>query len=157
MQYCVRCGRQLQDEDVYCFACGCRVTPQRSVTPDLLSRLSEKVKTNGILWLILGCLQILLGILQMLSLQSGYFVSIVGVLNIINAVNDLKYSTTVLENPVGIVGKFEPLTAPILTMVYNLLFGGLIGVIGSIYYLVAIRGFVMENKAEFLRFDPNKV
>ena len=38
---------------------------------------------------------------------------------------------------------------PIITLVYNLIFGGVIGVGGSIYYLVAIRKFVLGNKERF--------
>ena len=38
----------------------------------------------------------------------------------------------------------------------NLVIGGVIGVIGSIYYFVAIRNFVMENKATFESLDNDK-
>lgn len=68
----------------------------------------------------------------------------------------MRYSKTLLENPNGIVAKFEPITAPIITLVYNLVIGGVIGVVGSIYYFVAIRNYVMENKQFFASLDAEK-
>ena len=65
----------------------------------------------------------------------------------------MQYSKTLLENPTGIVAKFEPLTGPIITLIYNLIIGGVIGVVGSIYYFVAIRNYVMENKRSFCDLD----
>ena len=78
---------------------------------------------------------------------------IIGVLNIISAVQDMEYSKTLLEKPNGIVAKFESLTGPVITLVYNLVIGGIIGVVGSIYYFLAIRNYVMENKQIFASLD----
>ena len=78
---------------------------------------------------------------------------IIGVLNIISAVQDMEYSKTLLEKPNGIVAKFENLTGPVITLVYNLVIGGIIGVVGSIYYFLAIRNYVMENKQIFASLD----
>ena len=60
---------------------------------------------------------------------------------------------TVLEKPDGIVDKFEPIAGPVITLVYNLVIGGIIGVVGSIYYFIAIRNYVMENKQFFASLD----
>ena len=68
----------------------------------------------------------------------------------------MQYSKTVNEKPAGIMAKFEPLVGPIITLVYNLVFGGVIGVAGSIYYFAAIRSFVMENKVFFASLDTEK-
>ena len=65
----------------------------------------------------------------------------------------MQYSKVLLKNPKGIIAKFEPLTGPIITLIYNLIIGGVIGVVGSIYYFVAIRNYVMENKQFFASFD----
>lgn len=78
---------------------------------------------------------------------------IVGVLNLISGINDMKYSDEVIKNPTGIVKRFESLTGPVVTLVYNIIFDGVIGVVGSVYYLVAIRNFVMSNKAAFETLD----
>lgn len=41
-------------------------------------------------------------------------------------------------------------------MVYNLVIGGVIGVIGSVYYFCTIRSYVMENKQFFASLDAEK-
>ena len=153
MKYCTHCGKELVDDAVICIGCGCAVagaTPPKAKAPtptDLLNTLSERVKTNGIIWLVIGILQIILGIFV------NWYLLIVGALNIITSVQDMNFSKKVLDNPEGIVEKFTPLTGPIITLIYNLIFGGLIGVVGSIYYFVGIRSFVMENKTAFYQME----
>jgi len=151
MKYCTHCGKELLDEAVLCMGCGCAAggnniqmfSGQKVNGEALISRLSERLNINGIIWLVIGILQILGGIFI------SYFLLIVGVLNIISSVNDMQYSKTLKDNPSGIVARFEPITMPIITLVYNLVVGGVIGVVGSIYYFVAIRNYVMENRQLF--------
>lgn len=158
MKYCTHCGKELLDEAVICVGCGCAVGGQNTQTfnnqsvngTELLNTLSQRLNTNGIIWLVIGILQILGGIFI------NWFLLIVGVLNIVSSIQDMQYSKTLLENPNGIVAKFEPITGPIITLIYNLVIGGVIGVIGSIYYFVAIRNYVMENKDFFASFDVEK-
>ena len=145
MKYCTHCGKELFDEAVICPGCGCAVStePAQAKQADLVRKLSEKVKTNAIIWLVIGILQVLAGVF------GQWLILIVGVLNIVSSVQDMNYSKQLPENPTGIIQKFEPLTGPIITLVYNLIFGGVVGVVGSIYYFVGIRNFVMENRAAF--------
>lgn len=155
MKYCTHCGKELLDEAVICIGCGCEIdthTIQSSSYTSsnlsvLLNTLSQRLNTNGIIWLVIGILQILGG------LFINWFLLIVGVLNIISSIQDMQYSKTLLENPTGIIAKFEPVTGPIITLVYNLVIGGVIGVVGSIYYFLAVRNYVMENKQFFAGFD----
>ena len=145
MEFCTHCGKEIFDGAVVCPGCGCATgtaAPQTAGT-DLIRKLAEKVKTNAIIWMVIGILQIVAGIF------GGWFILIVGVLNVISSVQDMNYSKQLPENSAGIVQKFEPLTGPVITLIYNLIFGGIIGVVGSIYYFVGIRNFVMENKAAF--------
>ena len=102
---------------------------------------------RSIMWIVIGAVQILGGVFI------NWFVALVGVLNIISSLNEINYSKTVLEKPSGIVQKFEPIAGSAIILIYNLVIGGIIGVIGSIYYLIAIRSFVMENKEYFASFD----
>lgn len=143
MKYCTHCGKELFDEAAICPGCGCACNGSQpgATQSDLVVKLSEKVKTNGIIWLVIGIVQIVAGLFL------NWFLLVVGALNIISSVQDMNYSKTMLEDSSGIVEKYEPLTGPIITLIYNLIFGGVIGVIGSIYYFVGIRSFVMENKA----------
>lgn len=155
MKYCTHCGKELLDEAVICMGCGCAVDVRQkgleyrsgANVSILLNSLSQRINTNGIIWLIIGILQTIAGLFV------NWFLLIVGVLNIISSVNDMNYSKTMIKDPKDIIAKFEPLTGPIVTLIYNLVFGGIIGVIGSIYYFVAIRSYIMENKVAFSQFD----
>lgn len=158
MKYCSHCGKELLDDAVVCVGCGCAVEGQNTQTANdmsfdgtaLLNTLSQRLNTNGIIWLVIGVLQILGGIFI------NWFLLIVGVLNIISSIQDMQYSKTLMEKPSGIVARFEPIIGPIITLVYNLVIGGVIGVVGSIYYFLAIRNFVMENKQFFGSFDAQE-
>ena len=155
MKFCQKCGKEIMDEAVICPGCGCEVDGHNSQTVNsqafdrttLLNTLSQRLNTNGIIWLVIGILQIIGGIF------TNWFLLIVGVLNIISSIQDMQYSKTLLENPTGIIKRFEPIMGPVITLVYNLVIGGVIGIVGSIYYFVAIRNYVMENKSVFSSFD----
>lgn len=155
MKYCTHCGKELLDEAVICVGCGCAVGGQYTQTfnnqsvdgTSLLNTLSQRLKTNGIIWLVIGILQILGGI------YINWFLLIVGVLNIVSSIQDMQYSKTLLEKPNGIVAKFEPITGPVITFVYNLVIGGVIGVVGSVYYFLGIRNYIMENKQFLASLD----
>ena len=155
MKYCTHCGKELLDEAVICIHCGCAVDGQNVKTfayqavdvTTLLNTLSQRLHTNGIIWLVIGILQVLGGIFV------NWFMLIVGALNIISAVQDMQYSKTLQKEPKGIVAKFEPIVGPVITLIYNLVIGGVIGVVGSIYYFAAIRSYVMENKEAFGSLD----
>lgn len=153
--YCSKCGKEIVPNAAFCISCGSAVKSDSYQTAKsdfntnktLLITLSQRLNTNGIIWLVIGIIQILCGIFI------NWFLLIVGVLNIISSVQDMQYSKTMLENSSGIVAKFEPLTGPIITLIYNLVIGGVIGVVGSIYYFFAIRNYVMENKQLFASLD----
>lgn len=142
MKYCTHCGKEIMDEAMICVGCGCAVQSNASVEkiPQIIEMLAQRLQTNAVIWLVIGILQILGG------LFINWFLLIVGVLNIVSSVNDMKYSKELRQTPQKIVEKFEPLTGPVITMVYNLVLGGVVGVIGSIYYLTCIRSYVMEHK-----------
>ncbi len=148
MSFCTKCGAEMQDTAVFCPKCGTRV---RSGEPtsynNLLSQLSERVKLNGIIWLIIGIIQIVLG------MEYGWGLMLVGGLNIASSIQDMNYSKTVLTSPQGIVEHFQSLTVPIIVLVYNLIFGGVIGVAGSVYYLVGVRNFVLSNEKTFAKYN----
>lgn len=180
---CKHCGKEIANEAVICMNCGCPVEPQVSQSAgqpftqsqaayaqphysqptytkpaprveELVNILSQRLFTNGVIWLVIGAVQIILGLLWQ------WFLLIVGVLNVISSIQDITKSKQLPDLPQGMLAdipaEYEPLTGPIITLIYNLFVGGVIGVAGSIYYLVAVRGFVMENQAHFEALNVHK-
>ena len=88
-----------------------------------------------------------------MAVTINWIFGIVGILNIISAINDLNYCKTVLTEHSGIIAKYEPITLPVITLIYNIIFGGIIGIAGSVYYIVGIRGYVLSHKSDFLKYD----
>ena len=114
---------------------------------NLLHTLSDRYKINAIIWFIIAGIQVILGI------TINWILLIVAALNIVAAVQDLNYSKNILIQPQGIVNKEKPLVGSIAVLVYNLFFGGILGVASSIYYFVGIRNFVMTNANAFMALE----
>ena len=151
-KFCTKCGAEVNPEAVICVKCGCRIEGSNIggfSGDDKLTTLSNRERINGIIWICIAAIQIIIG------LCGTWLPLIVGVLNIITAVQSINYSNEVLQNHNGIIKRYEPLTGPVVTLIYNLLIGVVIGVAGSIYYLVAIRNFVMENREYFESIDES--
>ena len=87
MQFCSQCGKEIADGALFCSACGQAVAGQtppptayRPVQPtnppvfsqpvyppqSLLQQLSLKIKTNAILWIIIACLQFVIGLFNLI-------------------------------------------------------------------------------------------
>ena len=141
--FCNKCGKEIQGNVNFCNSCGNPLNGVGNNAEKLLHQLSERYKINGIIWIVVAVIQIILGIFV------NWICLIVGVLNIISAIQDIIFSGKMLKNPNGIVDKVRPLVGAILILIYNVIFGGVLGVTGSIYYLVGIRNFVMKNEGEF--------
>ena len=137
-------------------------TPVQQMSPDtLIQTLSKKVKTEAIVWYCIAIYQIVFGFINLIfmidtgeyaNLISAISLFVVAVVNIVSAGKNLKYSKDVLANPVGIVAKFTPLGALIATLIYNLLFGGVLGVIGSVLAFIT-RNFVISNTQMFQQIE----
>lgn len=146
--FCTNCGKEISVNAAVCVNCGCAVSSMSAVQnatsfQNVVSELSKRVKINSIIWFCIAGLQIIVG------LTYNWVLLIPGVLNIICACMDLKYSKDVLTNQTGVIKKYEPIVGPVITAVYNLIIGGVIGVAGSVYYFVAIRQFVLGNRQVF--------
>ena len=138
MKFCRNCGYGMGEEWTQCSNCGSVMDNNNTMSDDKLKELSNRIKINGIIWFIIGVIQCCTAVF-----------SIVGVINIISAIRDLKTSKTVFTYRVGLVQAYKPLLAPAIVFVYNLIFGGVIGVVGSLYYFFGIRGYVMDNADYF--------
>ena len=160
-RYCTNCGNEVNENAVVCVKCGCAIpvtaTHSRQVgyapfaSTSIVDTITQRIRTNGIIWIVIAGIQMLMGI------SFNWILLIVGVLNLISSIQDLNYSKEFPNNPVGIVAKMKPLGGTIVVLIYNLLIGGIIGIAGSIYYLVAVRGYVLENEQGFLEIEENLI
>ena len=171
MKYCSNCGSQLTENSSFCQNCGNKITAENNTVAQappldksIVNILSGKVRTEATIWLIIGIIQICYGGIAFYysynypELYENFyidwsFVLIVGILNIISSRKDFKFSSKITINPVGITERYSSIVAPIIVLIYNILFGGLIGVIGSIYYMIAVRGYVKTNEQAFYSIE----
>ena len=158
-KFCSNCGNEVHENAVVCIKCGCAI-PQTDASKQFASQkksildvVSQRIQINGIIWLAVGALQIILGILD---IRENWFLLLVGAINLVYGVVDLKYSKDCLVRPIGIVKQAKPLVRTVIVLVYNLLIGAIIGVAGSIYYLVAVRAYILENEREFLEIEQQR-
>lgn len=190
MTFCSQCGKEVADTAQFCSECGQAVGNQGNSAqqvvrqqpvqptyqqpqfvyqqPNLLQQLSSKIKTDAVIWIVVACLQFVIGIFNIavgfalnvdyedgtMNFITGACVLLVGVVNLVNSMRDMKYSKEVLIRPAGIMQRFEPIGGLIGTLVYNLLLGGVIGVVGSIYGFV-LRNFVVSNAAQFQAIESS--
>lgn len=101
-------------------------------------KLSDYEKTSGIIWLIIGIIQIctMIGVLC-------------GAWNIYVAITRMKSSKELLSHPSDVVERYEnSLSSTIVIMVLNLFFGAVIGIAGALFDLY-VRNYVMSNRQKF--------
>ncbi len=142
--------------------------PVQQGTEELVLQLSKKVRVEAIVWCVVAAIQVLVGFTlinegsQLDTLGSAFGIANAGaersgmgvIILIVAAVNfyvcsrDFKYSKEVLDHPVGIVKKYRPLAGLVINLVYNLIVGGIIGAVGSVFWFIT-RSFVMNNEKEF--------
>lgn len=169
MSFCSNCGKK-SDGGNFCSGCGCRLNNQSNAAPQQpqyaqqnyvqknpVEVLTEKIKISVIIWSVIAGLQIIIGLYYFTALYNttnGLILWGIAALNIFAAYKDYKYSKEIIFNPIGIVTKYQPITSYIITLIYNLIFGGVIGVAGSIYDLT-VRNYVMTNVGVFNDIENN--
>ena len=142
--YCYFCGAPLKADAVICINCGCAACENEQSAFNVFDntneykKLSDYEKTSGVIWLVLGIIQIctLIGI-------------ICGIWNIIMACQRIKYSNELLSKPKNVVSDFEnQLSGIVIIMIINIFLGAFIGIIGAAfdYY---VRDYVIKNKEKF--------
>ena len=138
MKFCKNCGYGVDDNMDVCGNCNTTMDAANTLTDEKLNVLADRVKINGIIWIAIGILQLVTGV---------FF--LVGLWNIYAGYTNLKVAKEMPIRRVGLVQVYEPLFSSILVLLLNLFFGGVIGIVGSLYYLICIRGYVMENRGYF--------
>ena len=162
-KFCENCGSELLEGNKFCPSCGADVSNQSSSNVNnvinssekekigkLITQLSQKNQTNAIIWGVLGTVQIIISMCAIVSygFATGMWTLLVGILNVYSGHKDFTYSKDLLKKPVAIISRYKSAAPIVITLIYNLIFGGIIGIAGSLYEM-SIRNFVLNNKTEF--------
>ena len=160
-KFCENCGSDLVEGNKFCPSCGADVYNKSSDnvnnvinSPEkvrkLITQLSQKNQTNAIIWGALGVVQIIIAMctITYYGFATGIWTLVVGILNVYSGYKDFTYSKELLKKPVAIISRYESATPIVIALIYNLIFGGIIGIAGSLYE-ISIRNFVLNNKTEF--------
>lgn len=161
---CSECGKQYSDKAMACPNCGNPTHPvsipvqpqsqpqyssvaQSQMTTPMVSQYAEKLatkeQTSGIIWTVIAVLQVIIGI------SGAWFTLIVALFNGIFAYNSFQKAKKVRTPYPGMVAEYEKqLTSIIIALVYNAIFGGIVGVAGNIFDLIT-RNYVLTNRAFF--------
>lgn len=161
---CSECGKQYSDKALACPNCGnpthtilTPIQPQSqpqyttatqyqintpAVSP-YAEKLATKEQTSGIIWTVIAAIQIIIGI-------SGMWITlIVAVINGFAAYTSFQKAKKVRNPYTGMVAEYEKqLTSFIIALIYNAIFGGVIGIAGNIFDLIT-RNYVLTNRAAF--------
>lgn len=138
MKFCKTCGYGMDETAQICTHCTTQMDKANTLSDDKLKELANRVRISAIIWLIIGIVQVCM-----------VATCIVGFLNIWTSIQNLQISKNMMTRRVGLVKAYTPMTGFIITLLYNLIFGGVIGIVGSLYYYFCIRGYVMDNKEYF--------
>lgn len=138
MKFCKTCGYGMDESAAVCTNCNSQMDAVNTMSDDKLKTLADRVKLNGIIWIVIGILQLCTGV---------FF--LVGILNIISGVGDIQTAKKMPIYRVGLVNAYKPIVRPVIVFIYNLIFGGVVGVVGSLFYFFGIRGYVMDNQDYF--------
>lgn len=69
--YCVRCGREVQERDVFCPGCGKPVHEAPPLMPRQ-SRIAGHVRLLGIFWIAISVFRLLPGLIMLAIFRSGF-------------------------------------------------------------------------------------
>jgi len=113
------------------------------------SRLAGLEQIAGVIWMIIGILQILAFVPFVFLFGYGFALLFVGIWNVYWARQRLTISKVIMSRAPGIPTVFEQhLGMTILFIFINLFFGGVIGVIGCFFDLY-VRSQVLKSRSIF--------
>ena len=165
--YCKSCGATLSGNTMVCPSCGQKLTSTGQMHSDTVgivelpnpttNWLSRRVQANGIVWLFIALYLIIVGIVL---IGVGYGVAMIacGVWNIIQSILDLRFSKQILhcnnmDRARAIIQSIDRSKGvTIFFLLLNLLAGGVLGVIGCIFWL-ALRSKALDRAPEMGVYD----
>ena len=128
----------MDESAAVCSNCNTEMNAESSLSDEKLKSLADRVRINGIIWLIIGIAQ----------LFCIYSIPL-AIWNIWCAISNFRTAKRLPTYRVGLVGVYRPIVSPIINLILNFVLGAGFGVIGSLYYLIFVRGHVMSNQEYF--------
>lgn len=165
--YCKSCGRTLPDGVTYCDVCEIELSGSGkrgfvdeglvTLPNETTNWLSRRVQANGVVWLFIALYQIIAGIPLAVA---GYGIAMIacGIWNIVQCAKDFRFSKQILacnniEHARSIVTAIDrSKNSTIVFLFINLFLGGILGVIGCIFWL-ALRSKVLDRAPEMGVYD----
>lgn len=165
--YCKSCGATISNNDGYCESCGVKLTSVGQLGSEgggvvilpneTTGWLSRRVQANGVVWLLIAIYQILAGIPLAVA---GYGVLMIacGIWNIVQSVKDVKFAKQIracdnVDLARSIIRAIDrSKSGTIVFLFINLFLGGVLGVIGCIFWL-ALRSKALDRAPEMGVYD----
>ena len=149
--YCTKCGQQVDANQKFCTRCGFS-TDGSGATPIVVMRpaanhtwafkkLAKMERTSATIWTIIAIYQLLIPFPTTIFL---------GVWNLVQASRTRKFAKSIEANhPARLYPVYlNQVSSLVLSLIWNLLFGGVFGFIAIIYEF-HIRSFVLKNQDIF--------
>ncbi len=164
---CASCGYSNSGNSSYCENCGEKLPVGQEtrnggdknleLPNQTTSWLSRWVQANGIVWLFIALYQIIVGIF-LTGVGYGFAMIACGVWNIVQSILDLRFSKQILHCDnhklakaiIQSIDRSKGVT--ILFLFLNLAIGGVLGVIGCIFWL-ALRSKALDRAPEMGVYD----
>lgn len=159
---CKNCGSSASEGDVTCKNCGLPLSVAKVRLSDgdedlnlpnaTTNWLSRRVQTNGAIWLLIALYQILVGI-PLAAVGYGFVMIACGIWNMAQCIKDFRFAKVILAcdnagQARSIVSTIDQSkNSTVLFLFLNLFLGGVLGVIGCIYWL-ALRSKVLDRAPE---------
>ena len=166
--FCTRCGAEVPDDGKYCAHCGNAMGVDSNMFGaarennfmanrakyEILFDLARKEKVSYSFWMIVGILQVCSGWLLDIF---GWWMVIVGVLNIVHALDCRHFSKRLFQGAISgnqAIGRYQDgLFGMIVVAAYNVVVGEIVGAVVSVWEF-HVRNFVLRNKYHLIGLQP---
>ena len=145
-----------------------------SAQKSVIQTISGREKLVAVFWLVVAILQAIFAIIYLFAafVVGEYFISfavlsVISILNFREVYTGFKFSNRILSDPTGILQRYRNMGTFIGTLIWNLIvlifaildssalfvLVGLLGVAVSIFNIVGLRGYILQNAPELERLE----
>jgi hypothetical protein len=130
-----------------------RVPPDSAAGEVQINRIAAYMRASGILWLVLGIIQVVVGVGMAFAAGLTLALVIIGVWNIIAATSRLNSVALIKARDSSVPASWDGISGLVMVGVANLLIGGLVGVALGIFDFV-VRDHILKNRGLFAQTTP---